>query len=154
MVADIRITGAENFKALGARLREQGDVGKGLRRELYKNIDRATKPLRDEVKRAEAAELPHRGGLAALVSGTRISTSKRNTGRTAGIRLTQKGKLRQLPAMDQGHLRHKTFGRPPWKPQEIKSGWWTETLNSSQSQAQVRAAVLAAMEETARKIQH
>lgn len=148
MVADIRITGAQDFQKLARQLREAGDTGRGLRKELYRRIDAATKPLREEVKRAEAEQLPHRGGLARLAASRRITTSKRNTGRTAGIRLTQKN----TPSWDSGHLRHPTFGHPPWKPQEIKGGFWSDTLSSSESQAIVQREILAAIDEISKKL--
>lgn len=149
MVADIRITGAQDFQKLARQLREAGDRGKGLRKELYKRIDAATKPLRDEVKRAEAEQLPRRGGLAKLAVSRRISTSKRNTGRSAGIRLTQKN----TPSWDRGRLRHPVFGnRKVWVSQDIKAGFWSDTLASSTSQEMVRRGILAAIDEISKKL--
>jgi hypothetical protein len=149
MVADIRVAGGEDFKKLARDLRAAGDRGKGLRKELYKRIDAATRPLRDEVKRAEAEQLPHRGGLAKLATSRRISTSKRNTGRSAGIRLTQKN----TPSWDRGRLRHPVFGnRNQWVSQDIKGGFWSDTLDSSESQEIVRQEILAAVDEISRRL--
>ncbi len=153
---DVTVKGGLEFQALGRRLREQGEAGKGLRRELYKAIDRATKPLRDEVKKAEAEKLPRSGGLAGLVSNSPIRTSKRNIGNAAGIRLVQSGrKVKSLKGIDQGTVRHPVFGdRKNWVSQDVTPGTWTDTLNSSETKAAVREAVLEAMHETERKIGH
>lgn len=155
MSGDLKVTGGDKFKDLGKRMREQGEAGKGLRRELLAEIREASKPLIVEVKAAEAEKLPHAGGFADLVAGDRISVANRMTGNRAGIRLTQKGKngqVRDLAAMDAGNIRHPTYGHKPWVDQSIEAGIWSNTLSNSEAVAEVREHILAAMESTASKL--
>lgn len=154
MVADVRVTGANDFKRLAADLRAAGERGKGLRKELYQQIDKAVKPLQDMVKRAEGEELPKRGGFAKSMSSQRISVSKRNVGNNAGVRLYQRGRsIRNLQVIDSGRLRHPLFGdREHWYTQDIKPGVWSETLSDSEAQRHVQEAVIAAVDEISRRL--
>lgn len=151
MAEDFRITGVGEFKALSRRLKEQGEYGKGLKRELNKAIDEAAQRLIEEVHSAEESELPKRGGLAELVAGQRIRVAKTGT----GIRLVQAGRtVKALKSMDAGNLRHPVYGnRKVWVSQQIKPGWWSKTLSSSKSTAAVRARIMRAMHEAAAKIE-
>lgn len=151
MADDIRVTGQENFRQLARRLRAQGETGKGLRRQLNKALDLAARPLIADVKRAEDLLLPQRGGLARQVSSSPVTVSKTMT----GIRLRQRGKtIQNLTGEDRGVIRHPVFGnRKVWVSQKVTAGTWTDTLNNTRNVHLVRAEMLKAMDQTAKKIE-
>lgn len=155
MGQDFEITGAEEFQFLSRRLKDAGTKGKGLRKELYTQIRKAAKPLRDEVKKAERADLPHAGGYAAEVARSPITTVPHSTGDSIGVTLKQRGngKTRDLQAMDDGLIRHPLFGnRDHWYSQDIPKGIWSDTLSNSESVETVRKEIIQAMNKTAKKI--
>lgn len=146
---DVRITGADQLGDLGKRLRSAGEDGKGLRKELYRGINRATKPAKADAKAAAARELPQRGGLARLVASSRFSTRTRTGGRNVGVSIVAKGTA--VRTTDRGFLRHPVFGnREVWVTQRVDPGWFTETLQKSAPK--VRREVLDAMRDVAEQI--
>lgn len=148
---EIRITGSEEFTALARKLREAGRTD--LRRELYKGINRAVKPLTADVKKAPPKYLP--SGYAAEF-GLKVKTSKRSTGRGAGVRLigsafTPRGRPRELARVNRGQLRHMLFGDPGfWYPQAVKPRFWDEPLEKDAPK--VRKELLRVLRDIARKI--
>ncbi len=149
---DLRITGAHQLGDLAKELRRQGEAGKGLRRELYKGIQRSTKPLKADAKASAAANLPHGGGLADLVAASKLSTRTRGGGKNVGVRIVATGKkVHDAAATDRGRLRHPTFGRPrSWVTQQIEPGWFTKPMEAGAGK--VRRELLQAMERVARAI--
>lgn len=80
---EIQVLGVESLRRLQADLRQADPK---LRKELYRALARATKPLGD-LAREEALTLPSGGGLAGLVSkGMRIRTKMR-AGANPSVRL-------------------------------------------------------------------
>ncbi len=148
---DLRITGAHQFGDLAKELRRQGESGKGLRKELYKSIQRSTRPLKADAKASAAATLPHRGGLADLVAASKLSTRTRGGGNRVGVRIVATGKkVRDVAAMDRGRLRRPTFGHKPWVTQQVEPGWFTKPMEAGADK--VRREILQAMEKVARLI--
>lgn len=144
----IEVDGADKLAQVAKRLKEAGD--KNLQRQLYAALNRAVKPVRGEMQRSLAEVLPKRGGLsAAKVRQVKFRTSRRTTGRYAGIRVTAKGG--QLGRMDrQGQFRHPVFGHEPWKPQNITAGWFTRPAEAAAPAARVE--VLRALDDVAREL--
>lgn len=135
---ELRIRGAEQLASMSKALRSAGD-GKGLRKEMYKGFQRATKDAKSKPPQVAATELPHRGGLAAEVAKAKLSTRTRGGGKSVGIQIVAKGKyLRQT---DRGVIRNS---------QRVPSGWFTETLQ--RAAPAVRKEVIEAMEQVAREI--
>lgn len=128
MPVDISVEGAEQFRALARHLRDVGD--KDLRKELYRGIERATKPLKQAAKESAAENLPRSGGLARDVAASRFSTRKR-AGRDPGISIRATGKrVSDVRALDRGRLRHPVFGnRGVWVTQTVRPGWFTEAID-------------------------
>lgn len=138
MADDFTIRGLQRFGKLSKDLREAGD--KDLRKELYRGLQRATKPLKDAAKdSARSGEyIPRGGGLAERVARARYNTRAR-AGRNPSVKITAqdaKGRSVDLPALDAGTVRHPTFGRPPWKTQQVKPGWFTDAMEAGAPQAQ------------------
>ena len=119
--------------ALARDLRRAGATS--LRRELYSGLGRAAKPLAQAVKDSAGRDLPQRGGLAARVAGSSITT-RLSAGRTPSLRITareRKGKKIDLAALDRGGVRHPLFGnREHWYPkrgaQPVKPQWFTRPV--------------------------
>lgn len=75
----------QSFRTLAAALRK---ADKDLRVEVRKAINRATVPVKEEIKASAVQSLPHRGGLGAWVADAKLSTSSQFTGNNAGVRIT------------------------------------------------------------------
>lgn len=119
------VRGAEQFRELGRRLKEEGDRGKGLRRELFAAINDATVLLKEELVASALDTLPHRGGIGAVIAASRFTTSKRLAGNKAGVSIKATNP-HSIGTIDRGRLRHPLFGnREHWYTQAVKPGWWS-----------------------------
>ena len=150
MPVDLKIVGTDKLRDVTRALREAGDVGKGLKKELIKGINRATKPLRVAAKVNAAAKLPKRGGLAKRVAKTRMTTKTR-TGRDPSVRiLAGKNAVADPSRIDRGRIKHPVWGRGPWILQDIPKRWFTEPMQ--EGAPIVRPELIDAMDDVARKI--
>jgi hypothetical protein len=119
-VAEFEIRGGDEFTALAARIRKaEGE----LPHELTDALERAAPPLERAATRSAAANLPKRGGLAAIVASAGMSHQRR----AGGIRITARG-ITQLKLTDEGAVRHPVYGKPgTWVGQLIpKAKDWFE----------------------------
>lgn len=146
MAADLEVRGAEQLDALAKALRHLAD--KDLQRELYRGLNRATKPVKDDIRKSARSTLPRRGGLAERVAKAKLST-KRRTGRAAGIRIVGTSGY-DIDAMDRGRLRHPVHGGPAWVEQRITDGWWTKPLEDSAPR--VRKELLKVLDDLAKRV--
>jgi hypothetical protein len=149
---DIRITGAEKLRDVGKRLRAVGPDGKELRKEFFRGMQRAGKPLKQAAIIGARRDLPHRGGLAEDVAKSGFSIKTRTAGNGVGVKVVAKGrKVRGLGALDRGRLRHPVYGnREVWVIQKVRPAWFTDAL-AAQAEP-VQREMLAAMDATLRKI--
>lgn len=145
--------GAEEFAALARRLKEAGETG--LRRELYKAINDAARPLAQEIGSTSHLEpyMPRR--YAGVLASDLAVTVSKLTSRNPGVRLVAKGRVRRrkVKSLDAGVLSHPLFGnRKRWFTQTdgVRAGFFTGP--AEQSAPQVRAAILTAMHDVAGKI--
>lgn len=145
---DLRIQGADQLGDLAKRLRAAGESGKGLKRELYRGLNRATKPLRAEAQQAAASKLPQSGGLAARVAKSKFTT-KTLTGRDPAVAIVAKG---TAASTDRGFVSHPVFGRPgSYVRQSVEGGWFTETMRDGAPA--VRNELIDAMKAVADQIE-
>jgi hypothetical protein len=145
---EFRGRGAEDLDRLGKRLKAMGDGG--LRSELLAGIRKAAKPLPQAVRASALEKLPQRGGLAARIAGSRMSTRTRLSGNNVGVRFEAKG-VYNLRRMDRGQVRHMAFGNPKsWHTQEIPEGWFSQPIEDIAPD--VRDDVNEAMSNVADKI--
>lgn len=131
MADAVEVKGLDDLARLTRALKAAGEEGKGLRKELYSGLNRATKGIRADLKAEVGESLPRGGGLAARVQkSARFANSTRTSGNTIGVRLVARGKGRRTlqTAESQGQIRHKVFGRA--------GSWVTQTQG-------VRAGLLA-----------
>lgn len=146
-MVEIIVRGAEDLATLSKALRQVGD--KELRRELFASLQRATKPTREKVRQSLASDLPQRGGLAALMAASRLSTRTRAGGRNPTVRIEAKAP-HDLRGMDRGRLRHPVWGsRERWADQSIEPGVFSRPIE--EDAPAIRDELMAGMESVARK---
>lgn len=140
MAAEIR--GVDQFAALSKRLKEVAD--KDLGREFSRGISAATRPVIRGLRQAALDTLPSRGGLAERVSKTKIRAQRRNSSRSAGVRIVARDPY-YIDRLDQGRLRHPVFAdadkeRKSWRwvNQRVKPGWWTRPAELAAESTRVR----------------
>jgi hypothetical protein len=159
------ITGAADFAALSARLKEAGATG--LRRELYKAISKAADGLVTEISSLEHLKpyMPDRYA-GVLASDLSVKAFKRG-GADAHVTLRAESRAprkRKLVQLDErGVLVHPVFGQGGGGPGLHRKDWiWRDQFSSvrqgfftdpvERCAPAVRKEILAAMRETARKI--
>jgi hypothetical protein len=122
----VRVTGADDLERLGRQLKDIGD--KELRRDLLRGIQRATRPLKDDIKDSARRNLPRRGGLNEWVANQgKVSTRTSTAGRNVGVRVVADKKGSDLAAINRGRLRHPVFGnRKVWVTQLVPPGWFDQ----------------------------
>jgi hypothetical protein len=142
--------GARQFGDLAVVLKQVGQDG--LRRELYKAISDAAKPVADEIKSTAHLDpyLPNRYA-AVLAAGLRVQTFKQagvNPGVTIRATAPTPGGGRKIRQLDDGHLRHPVYGnRKVWRGQGAPSvlpGFFTDPCNAAAPR--VRDAIGAAVD--------
>jgi hypothetical protein len=143
----------QGLAALQRKLKA-AEGGKLLQRELNKALREAAKPLIPRVQESARSTLPAGGGLAERVASSKIRAQV-TSGRDPGVVIRASGRKRR--ELDQGRLRHPVYARPnqtrsewTWVSQSVPSGWFTDPLR--RAAPGVRPHLLAALEETARKI--
>lgn len=124
------IRGAEQLGDLARALRREGDSGKGLKRELYRGLQRATKPLKAKAQQEALASLPKSGGLNQVVAAKSKITTRILTGSSPRVSIQAKG---VGVTTDKGFVRHPVFGRDGWTTQRVAGGWFTKTMQDSAS---------------------
>lgn len=174
MAVSMRITGdVAALRAVGRALREAGD--KEQKRELYKAVQRATKPIKEEIKQSALDTLPHGGGLNVWVSKIGIKTKQSYSGRMPGVtikgtlnnkaRVSGRGKGRKkartfgatadLRSINRGRVFHPVFGHGPLVgPQAVNSGFWDRPLTgvtAQRAKREIREAMARTLAEIAAK---
>lgn len=128
MPVELSVEGSHDLERVARRLKRAA-AGE-LRKELYRGINRAVKPMKQAAKDAADRELPQRGGLNKFVASSKFGTRTRGFGRSPGVSITAKKSGHDLRSLDRGRLRHPLFGnRRFWYQQPVRAGWWTQTLN-------------------------
>lgn len=151
------------LRAVGVALR---GADKEIRRELFKAVQRATKPVKAEIKAEAERSLPSGGGLGKWVARIGIRTRTALSGRSVGITiegtLNNKAKVRgrgkgrrarhtfgqnaDLGAINRGRVMHPAWGRGPLVgPQMVKAGFWDRPLQTLTAE-RARREILAALE--------
>lgn len=110
-MGDIDVVGLESLARLSRALREAGDQGKGLKRQMNRSLSQETKKTRADMRKAISPALPHSGGLAADVLRSTRFSSNVSTGSNPGVRIKARGRrsIRRMNAT--GSFRHPVFGR-------------------------------------------
>ena len=151
---EVRVTGAEQLRALARDLKEAGGPARGLRRELLAAMRLAGKPLVEATKVSARDHLPKHGGLNVWVAdGAKIAVRNRVAAtNTVGMRIVATKGNHDLEDMDSGSIRHPVYGnRTKWVAQNVYQGWFTKPLNAALPM--VQAEVLMAMNIIGRRIE-
>jgi hypothetical protein len=140
MALSVEVVGAEQLAALAKRLR---GADKLYRKELRIGINRAVKPLKQDVLEQMPLYMPARYAKV-MRKALKVKTVIR-TGGMASVRMNAiaKGrhKNRDTRALDRGVLRHPLYGdRGWWYAQKVKRGFWSEPLKDGAPR--VRAEVM------------
>jgi hypothetical protein len=177
MPVEVRITGAEQLRALGKDLRAMGEEGKGFRKELLASMRVVGKPLVEATRASARAVLPKKGGLNEFIATSNIAARNSLAGNRVGTRIVAKKpggkKGHDLEAFDNGFFRHPVFGTDAqiaaltakqaithargghgrawaWVGQSVTPGWFTKPMNAAMPL--VQAELMKAMAVTAAKI--
>ena len=131
---DLEFRGAkQQFVAVAKKLNAQGSAGRGLWKELNRELKDAAQPMIDVVERHLADFLPDRYAKVVRTTLT-VRVSRSTKGASAGLKLvgTAKGvkKRRHLQVINNGTLRHPVYGNPEaWVDQGVKPGFWSQPLD-------------------------
>ncbi|MGW3410242.1 hypothetical protein [Streptomyces sp. NPDC000888] len=151
MPQNIRVIGTGQLLELQAKLRRAGH--ENLRASMQRRIRRAAEPLKSDLQGAirgltitsTGRKAGKRGGpspttrplRASIAQAIRISV--RTTGNPGARVWIDRSALPPditngvLARLDEGRLRHPTFGnRRRWGQQNATAGWWTKTLRAHQ----------------------
>ena len=149
----VEVRGQFQLRELAHRLRDAGEDGQGLRRELFKAINEAAEPLAKEVQDVTHLEsyLPNR--YAATLSADMTVGTRKSFGKNPSVAIRARGRThkRKLKRLDDGTLNHTLFGnRAHWYRQIVKPGFFSRA--AEEQSPEIRRKVLDAMAETGRKI--
>jgi hypothetical protein len=166
----IQIAGdVEKLRTLGKLMREVPD--KELKREFYKAVQRATRPIKDEIKQSAIDTLPKSGGLNVWASKIGIKTKQSYNGRFPGVTITGSmnnkarvsgrgrgrkkartfGKVARLDRLNAGMARHPVFGHGPLVLQPVTPGFWDKPLKGVTTQ-RAKREIREAMQTTTQLI--
>lgn len=130
--------GARVFEGLAERLAKASaeDV---VTRAVGDAIDSAA-PALESAARGGAGRLPKRGGLAAVVAGTRINRKSTRARGYYNLRLVAgKNAVKNPGSINRGRVAHLTYGRGPLHFQTVAPGWFTEPMKANVPMLRARA---------------
>lgn len=149
MPVELRIEGAQDLERVSRRLKQLGD--KELKNELSRGINRAVKPMKDEVKAAALRDLPKRGGLNKFVAKLSWKTKTKTSGQSVGVTIVADKSGHDLKAIDRGRVRHPVFGnRRAWVLQQVKAGFFSNTVRGHADR--IRRELLALVADIERRL--
>lgn len=141
---------AEHLAALVRAINVHADP-KAIRRELYRGLNSASKPVREEMKKstADPAVLPTAGGLQGLMVAKQSVIASVRGGPYAGVRIKVSGK-KGGPDLGSiyhtGRVLHPTYGRGRFVPQTagVKPRWMDPVFEAQKPE--VQAAIQEVLE--------
>jgi hypothetical protein len=154
--------GRDQLRTLAQRLKDAGDEGKGLRRELMKQMDAAAQPLAVKIASVEHLKpyLPDRYA-AVLAADLTVRAQKIFAGNPrVSIRAQGRAHKRKVALLDEGFINHPVFARGPrrtwdWKNRQtggMRPGFFSEACRDAAPD--IREHVLMAITETTAKVAH
>lgn len=153
--------GRDQLRLVAARLKEAGDEGKGLKRQLQKNITKAAESLASEI--ADVGHLkPYMPDRYAVVLAADLGVKVAN--RFAGgnpavqVRAQAREHKRKVARLDAGTINHPIYPRGPrrdwsWSNYQtggMRAGFFSDACRDAAPE--IRAKVQQALTETAGKI--
>lgn len=149
---DVRMQGVEKIAQLGRDLKAAG--AKDLRREMLRAGREMGKPIKAELSASALAQLPKRGGLAALIAKAKVRVATRLSGRNVGVSFIGRWVGHDLASIDGGEVRHPVKGnRSAWVSQQIPPGYWQKVFDGPAADIS-REGFLKAVDEVAAKLRN
>jgi hypothetical protein len=142
----VEVTGAEQLERVAAALVGQS---KQLRLEFLAGLREAMKPLKAAVIQSARDNLPHSGGLAETIAGSKFGIRTRVTPSSASLQLRAVGGYDKhssrlnIKRMDTGSLRHPVFGGTTWVTQKITPGWFSNPTRDARPEIIAKAHLTA-----------
>lgn len=148
----IEIRGKEQLTRTAAALATKGN-GKAMKRRLSKAIRKEAEPITRQQRRNLAARMPHRGGLAEVLSTAGTFTTRTTyTGKGAGVTITDSWRGHDMKAVEAGAIRHPVWGR--WRrgtpTQRVPAGLLSGPVEGRKRNIQI--GILRAMDALAEEI--
>lgn len=112
---------SEDVGNLVRSLRTHADA-KAIRRDLYRGLNRATKPVRSRMTDAIPEALPQRGGLAEQFKSKVGSRTTAKAGKWAGVSIRFSSRGHDMRTLTGGRIRHPVYGN--------RSVWVTQTAGA------------------------
>ena len=153
--------GRDQLRLVASRLRDAGDEGKGLKRELQKQITEAAKPLAQKIASTEHLfpYMPNRYAVV-LAADLGVKVVNRFSGGNPAVQVRAQARehKRKVAHLDAGLINHPKYPRglrSTWKWQNnqtggMKPGFFSEACRDAAPD--IRTKVLQALTETAGKI--
>lgn len=143
----LRTRNLNGFRRLARRL---DGADRKLRSGLYKAINKATKPLKAEVRQSARKRLPRSGGLNRRVARSKMATKTATRGKNVGVAIVGTSGY-DIGSINRGRVRHLTFGHLPWSNQSVRPGFWSEPLKAGGPT--VRKEIVSVMRGVAKEIE-
>lgn len=152
--------GRDKLRLVAERLKDAGEQGKGLRRELMKELDAAAQPLARKISSLEHLK-PYLPDPYAVILAGDLSVGAQKifaSNPRVSIRAKAREHRRKVRLLDAGFINHPVYARGPrrrwnWVNGQtggMKPGFFTDPCE--QATPEIREHVLAALTETDRKI--
>ena len=150
----------EHLRALSQRLKDAGDEGNGLRRELLKQISDAAKPLAEKIATEEHLDPYMPEQYAAILARDLNVSTQKLFARNPRISVRARGRQhrRKVEWLNQGYINHPVFARGPrktwrWENRQtggMKPGFFDDAVEDMLPE--VRAAVVKALDNVADQV--
>jgi len=153
--------GRDQLRLVAARLKAAGDEGKGLKRQLQKNITEAAKELAQKIAGVEHLNpyMPDRYA-AVLAADLGVKVQNRFSGGNPAVQVRAQARehKRKIARLDAGTINHPVYPRGPrrgwsWSNYQtggMKPGFFSDACQ--EASPRIRAKVQQALTETAGKI--
>ena len=152
--------GRDKLRLVAERLKDAGEQGKGLRRELMKELDAAAQPLARKISSLEHLK-PYLPDPYAVILAGDLSVGAQKifaSNPRVSIRAKAREHRRKVRLLDAGFINHPVYARGPrrrwnWVNGQtggMKPGFFTDPCE--QATPEIREHVLAALTETDWKI--
>lgn len=143
---------SDDVDSLVRAVRTHADA-KAIRRDLYRGLNSASKPVRSKMIDAIPNALPRRGGLAEQMQAKVSSRATAKSGKYAGVSIRFSSKGYDIRTLTGARLRHPVFGnRDVWVEQTAGVNPEAFTGVFDRQKPLVARAVKRVLDDIARKV--
>ncbi|WP_347351741.1 hypothetical protein [Intrasporangium sp.] len=155
---DLHVRGSDDFYRAARVMKAAGPE---IRKAVLAELRSSARPLIDDARRAAAANLPQRGGLAAQVAREPMRVRTRTGVTTAGVQVVVGRRKGGARATNRGYVRHPVFAdgrksRDQWtwvnQPLPSAKGWFDKSMlnGAPQIRADLERIIGRALDDIAR----